>query len=364
MDDYITDAQLAEALEAFEATPVPFIPTCFISSGFCPSSPLVSTACAPSSVLSSSSASGPPSIPNPLPTSSSLYSAANQALPLYRYALPKTDEEVNESRISSIPKKTLDDTKYCFKLFEDWRKQRQEATGGVIGNLCTLPDSQIQHWMSRFILEVRKRDGNVYTPNTLHHITAGVMRHLRWNGRPDIDFFRDSQYSDFRQSLDAEMKRLQSLGIGSKKKQAEVLTEADEDLLWAKGLLGGKTPKMLLDTVVFYNGLYFALRSGREHRQLRHSPCQIEVMEKPGERPYLLYHEDTSKNHPGGLKGRKTTQKVVVHHSNSQNPDRCFVTLFKKYRQLCPDDPVANAFYLQPSRSPTETCWYTRQPLG
>ena len=218
--------------------------------------------------------------------------------------------------------------------------------------------------MSRFILEVRKRDGNVYTPNTLHHITAGVMRHLRWNGRPDIDFFRDSQYSDFRQSLDAEMKRLQSLGIGSKKKQAEVLTEADEDLLWAKGLLGGKTPKMLLDTVVFYNGLYFALRSGREHRQLRHSPCQIEVVEKPGERPYLLYHEDTSKNHPGGLKGRKTTPKVVVHHSNSQNPDRCFVTLFKKYRQLCPDDPVANAFYLQPSRSPTETCWYTRQPLG
>ena len=87
-------------------------------------------------------------------------------------------------------------------------------------------------------------------------------------------------------------------------------------------------------------------------------------MEKPGERPYLLYHEDTSKNHPGGLKGRKTTPKVVVHHSNSQNPDRCFVTLFKKYRQLCPEDPVANAFYLQPSRSPTETCWYTRQPLG
>ena len=97
MDDYITDAQLAEALEAFEATPVPFIPTCFISSGFCPSSPLVSTACAPSSVLSSSSASGPPSIPNPLPTSSSLYSAANQALPLYRYALQKlTKKSTNQ----------------------------------------------------------------------------------------------------------------------------------------------------------------------------------------------------------------------------------------------------------------------------
>ena len=136
------------------------------------------------------------------------------------------------------------------------------------------------------------------------------------------------------------------------------------DLLWTKCLLEGKTSKMLLDTVVFYNGLYFALQSGREHRQLRHSSCQVKVVEKPGERPYLLYHKDTSKNHLGGLKGRKTTPKVVVHHSNTKNPERCFVTLFKKYRKLCPDDPVANAFYLQPSRSPTETCWYTRQPLG
>ena len=64
------------------------------------------------------------------------------------------------------------------------------------------------------------------------------------------------------------------------------------------------------------------------------------------------------------MKGRKTTPKVVVHYSNTENLERCFVTLFKKYRQLCPDDPVANSFYLQPSRTPTDTCWYTRQPLG
>ena len=129
--------------------------------------------------LSSSSASTPPPTLNPLPhiTSSSLYSAATTS----RYALPKTDREVDEARLSAIPQKNQDDTKYGFKLFEDWRKQRQETTGEVIGDLCKLPDDQIQHWMTRFILEVRKRDGSVYTPNTLHHITAGVMRHMRWN---------------------------------------------------------------------------------------------------------------------------------------------------------------------------------------
>ena len=61
------------------------------------------------------------------------------------------------------------------------------------------------------------------------------MRHLRWNGRPDIDFFRDARFAKFRQSLDSEMKRIQSLGIGTKKKQAEVLTEEEEELLWTEG---------------------------------------------------------------------------------------------------------------------------------
>ena len=126
--------------------------------------------------------------------------------------------------------------------------------------------------MTRFILEVRKRDGSVYTPNTLHHITAGVMRHLRWNGRQDIDFFRASEYNNFRQSLDAEMKRLQSLGIGAKKKQAKVLTEAEEELLWTEGLLGGKTPRMLLDTVVFYNVLNRA-RQPSQTTQVQQQPA-------------------------------------------------------------------------------------------
>ena len=135
--------------------------------------------------------------------------------------------------------------------------------------------------------------------------------------------------------------------FGTKKKLAEVLAEEEEDLLWTKGFLGGQTPQSLLDTVIFYNGMYFALRSGREHRKIRNSP-----------------HEDTSKNHQDGLKGRKTKPKVVKHHSNAENPERCFVTLFKKYRQLRPDDPLLNAFYLQPSRSPADTYWYTKQPLG
>ena len=103
------------------------------------------------------------------------------------------------------------------------------------------------------------------------------------------------------------MKRLQSLGIGTKKHQAEPLTEEEEEQLWSTGQLGDHSPQALLDTMLFMHGIYFALRSGQEHRNLRFQPAQVELMDRPGQRAYLRYTEDISKNNPGGLKEKKQT---------------------------------------------------------
>ena len=130
------------------------------------------------------------------------------------------------------------------------------------------------------------------------------MQHLRLNGRPELDFFKDPTFSEFRATLDSEMKRIQSAGIGSKRRQAEPLTEKEEELLWSTGQLGHHTPQALVDTVFFMCGIYFALRSGHEHRALRFHPSQIELVERPDQRAFLRYTADLSKNNPGGLKGR------------------------------------------------------------
>ena len=110
------------------------------------------------------------------------------------------------------------------------------------------------------------------------------------------------------------------------------------------------------DIIIYMNGLYFALRSGDEHRQLRHNTCQIQLAECPGERSYLEYTEDISKNHQDSLKGHNQKPKVVKQFANLENPDRCFVKLFKLYKYYCPVKHCDDAFYLTPLRDPKEQC--------
>ena len=41
--DFMDDALFSEALDDFELTAFPFVPSCYISSGFCPTGPTFST---------------------------------------------------------------------------------------------------------------------------------------------------------------------------------------------------------------------------------------------------------------------------------------------------------------------------------
>ena len=136
-----------------------------------------------------------------------------------RFATPKSDEEAEKARKARIPKKTQADTRYCMEIWNKWSSYRNSIVDNehIIEDITSLDNSTLQYWMSRFVLEIRKKNG--YPPNTLHHICCGILRHLRESGRVEIDFFKDVAFAEFRATLDGEMKRLQSLGTGAKKRQ-------------------------------------------------------------------------------------------------------------------------------------------------
>ena len=266
-------------------------------------------------------------------------------------AAPSQRRSGETRRRAAVPKITHSDIQYCIRVWAQWPKNCIETTNSIIPSLSSIKPDELEYWLTRLVLEVRKQDHTEYSPATIHHLCSGIQCHLRANHLPQLDIYTDALFANFCSTLDVEMKRLQQQGLGSKEKKAEPLTDEDEDILWSKGILGDHTPQASLSTMVSCNGIYFALRSGKEHRELSFCCCQIEVVQKEGQRPYLLYTEDQTKNHPGGLVGQKNPPKVVKHHSHIENQSRYFVRLFTLYRSLCPSNPKRNSFYLQPLRS-------------
>ena len=112
----------------------------------------------------------------------------------HRFANPKSDEEVNNMRSTAVPKKTEADTKYCMRIWDAWRKERisrDEADSEAdkqITPIIQMDKEVMKHWLTLFILEVRKQNGTEYPPNTLHHIVCGIMRYQRLNSIY-VDFY-------------------------------------------------------------------------------------------------------------------------------------------------------------------------------
>ena len=113
----------------------------------------------------------------------------------------------------------------------------------------------MKFWLPKFVLEIRRRDGAHYPPDTLYAI---LNRSLKSADRADINIFIDPGFICFKEMLDAEMKQLKATWNYQHKK-AEIVKSQHEDLLWEKGLLGDHNPKVLLDTMVYYIGLFFLL---------------------------------------------------------------------------------------------------------
>ena len=280
-----------------------------------------------------------------------------------RFGPPVSSTDISALHESAVPLNTKKNTTWAVGVWNDWSAFRNSRDPkDVPPCLLTIQTSELNDWLCKFVMEVRRKDGNFYPPNTLHQLCCGILRYLR-QVKPSLDFFKNPEFATFRKTLDAQMKRLKRTpGVKIAPKKAEPIAEAEEEILWGKGLLGTHSPQVLIDTMVFMAGLYFALRSGDEHRRLRFS--SVRLIEKPGSLPCLIYTETGSKNNPGGLKHRKVSPKQVTHHANTERPDRCFIRIYKEYCSHRPEEVTGDVFYLAPLSKPRGNVWYKNQPIG
>ena len=105
-----------------------------------------------------------------------------------RFAEPVADGEVEERSRAGIPKNTQRRNKWAVNTWIKWsiaRNNRRivEEDDNVMSDKFTkilisldhMPDDQLNYWVAKFILEVRKEDGSMYPPKTVFALVMDVI---------------------------------------------------------------------------------------------------------------------------------------------------------------------------------------------
>ncbi|XP_041355536.1 zinc finger MYM-type protein 2-like [Gigantopelta aegis] len=243
-------------------------------------------------------------------------------------------------RDSAFSTNTENKSTWAVKLFNSWINERNNRNLRHVPiikkDLISLAEdeNELNTVLMCFVTEVRNMKGAEYRGNTLYEIVSSLQYYQRRNDKP-VNFLDEACYAGLRSVLDARMKEIARKGIGISKRQAQIISEEQEDILWRKQFLGEDTPRQILDTLVYLIGLNFTLRTGDEHRFLRvGSASQSDLLVCSNGEKSLKYTEDISKTNQGGLKHRKLERKSVTVSENHDFPERCLVRLFEKYISL------------------------------
>ena len=189
------------------------------------------------------------------------------------YNNPLKPEELEKLKYKNFSPETNKKIKWATKMYREWRNYRNSCPhlDNIACNLdlkSSITQESLTFSLSRFITEVKKKDGCDFPGKTLYDILICIQFHLESIGL-FWKLLNDQMFSDVKYTLDNIMKLRTSQGVGISVRKAQILSHFDEELLWSLGLLGTANGETLLNTVVFMIGKGFALRAGKEHHALR-----------------------------------------------------------------------------------------------
>ena len=267
---------------------------------------------------------------------------------------------------------------WAFCVFQSWieNQDTSESDDDIRYNESDLfaEDSErVCSMMCKFIIEARQRNGSPYSPKTLLQLATNLQSYaLKEN--PNSCRFMDSKnpvFKPFHNVLNNTSRKLLSEGIGATKNQARVVTPNEESMLWEKGTIGTHSPNALLNAVFFYCGMYFCLRGGEEHRELKMSQLVFKDVANPSDETQTIrcleYTEHGSKNRKGLVYQVHLDNKIVRHYSDSSRGERCIVYLTELYCSRLPESAKdKDLFYCKPKMKFTaeDDCWYFDIPIG
>ena len=233
-----------------------------------------------------------------------------------------------------------------------------------------LSPSQLDTYLSKFLLAVRKKNGEEYEPTTLRGFISSVERYLKKH-RYCESVVTGQSFSRTRETLRSKQKQLKRDGKGNKPFEAASLTQEELEMLYSSGAFGCNSPQALINTLWYNNCLHFGLRGGKEQRDLKWGDV---LLKKDTEgKEYLEYNtERQTKTRTGENPMNRRSVKPRMYENLSAGPERNPVFLYKLYKAKRPESYMDNnaPFYLGVNHSNASKAdlptlkWFKPQPMG
>ncbi|KAM3913798.1 uncharacterized protein RB166_018965 isoform 3-T3 [Leptodactylus fuscus] len=226
-----------------------------------------------------------------------------------------------------------------------------------------IPHTELDTLLSKFILLVKRKDGNEYEPHTLRCMVGSIDRYLKEHSYHHTIIYGNSK--DFpltKQSLNAKIKFLKKVAESNPPIRQEALTDDDIENLYKTGTLSLDNPTSLLNLVFFNNGIHFALRTNEQY-SLQWGAIKLKI--DPRGNQYLEYKDCQTET----LENRKNARQMKPRiYATPHTPDRDPITAYLKYQSFRPSGMMApdSPFYLAPNvnYNPAFSEWYRSTKIG
>ncbi|XP_052388906.1 zinc finger MYM-type protein 4 isoform X1 [Carassius gibelio] len=230
---------------------------------------------------------------------------------------------------------------------------------------CT---AELSYGLCKFISEVRRPNGEKYSPDSIFYLCLGIQKYLFEKNRME-NIFADVFYAKFCQELTNILRGWKPTISSS----GYVHSRVEEYHLWDCKQLGAFSPGVLLNTLLYFFTKYFNFKTVEQHRRISFGHIKRYSRGQANNKvSFLRFYppkEDTSTDGvPLKKKKEAEQQRVLKIRQNSDNPLRCPVKLYEFYLLKCSPGirHDTTQFYLSPERScvPSSPTWFSTTSLS
>ena len=203
-----------------------------------------------------------------------------------------------------------------------------------------IPLTELDSYLSQFVLAARTKTGKIYEPSSLCRILANVECHLSRSSYGKT-IFKDSDFKKTREALKAKQKQLKRYGLGNRPKATTALTDNKIEILFDKKFHGLSSPQALLNTMWLNNMIHFGLRRCKEQKELRWGDIILKTDSDGKE--YLEYFACQTKTRTGeDPQNKRPIRPQMYATNNAISIDRDPVQLQDVQRYLNDHHPCQN----------------------